>query len=107
MRRLGIHSGGQSLPFGLAQADPATGAPTGFVTEFAVRGLARDGQRALRDHVPWASEERRYRRLLHSLELAAACGITTIVEPLKLLDDIPLFERAQREGRLQSRLIAA
>ncbi len=107
MRRLDIHAGGQSLPFGVARADPVTGEPTGFVTEFAVRGLARDGQRALSGHVPWASEDRRYRRLLHSLRLAAACGITTIVEPQNSLDDLPLFERAQREGVLKSRLIAA
>ncbi|WIG59356.1 MAG: hypothetical protein OJF49_002103 [Ktedonobacterales bacterium] len=107
MRRLGIHSGGQELPFGVARADPATGEPTGFVTEFAVRGLSRAGQRGLRDQVPWAGDERRYRRLLHSLELAAACGITTIVEPQNSLDDLPLFERARREGRLRSRLIAA
>ncbi len=100
MRLLDIRSGGQILPFGVAQADPVTGAPTGFVTEFAVRGLSREGHRALRDRVPWASEERRYRRLLHSLELAAACGITTIVEPQNSLDDLPLFERARREGRL-------
>lgn len=107
MRRLDIHFGGQVLPFGVAQAHPNTGAPTGFITEFAVRGLSREGHRALRDRVPWASEERRYRRLLHSLELAAACGITTIVEPQNSLDDLPLFERARREERLQSRLIAA
>src|SRR5690349_19190677 len=42
MHRLGIHSGGQVLPFGVAQTDPLTGAPTGFVMEFAVRGLSRD-----------------------------------------------------------------
>src|SRR6185437_65887 len=107
MRRLGVHSGGQSLPFGVAQADPATGSPTGFITDFAVRGLSRDGQRALRDHLPWASDERRYRRLLHSLGLAARCGITTIVEPQNSLDDLPLFERARQEGQLRSRLIAA
>lgn len=107
MRRLGIQSGGQLLPFGVARADPVTGDPTGFVGEFAVRGLSRAGQRALRDHVPWASEDRRYRRLLHSLRLAAACGITTIVEPQNSLDDLLLFERAERDGALKSRLIAA
>jgi predicted amidohydrolase YtcJ len=107
MRRLGIRHGGQVLPFGVAHADPVTSVPTGFVGEFAVRGLSRDGQRALGDHLPWASDERRYRRLLHSLRLAAACGITTIVEPQNSLDDLPLFARAQREGHLRSRLIAA
>jgi predicted amidohydrolase YtcJ len=107
MRRLGVYAGGQSLPFGVARADPATGAPTGFISEFAVRGLSRDGQRALREHLPWASDERRYRRLLHSLDLAVRCGITTIVEPQNSLDDLPLFERARREGQMRSRLIAA
>lgn len=105
LRRLGVEGG--ALPYGVAQVD-AMGRPTGFVTEFAVRGLARDGQRALAAlGVPWAGESRQYTRLLDSLDLATGFGITTIVEPQNSLDDLALFERARSEGRLRSRLIAA
>jgi predicted amidohydrolase YtcJ len=39
--------------------------------------------------------------------MAAALGITTIVEPQNGLDDLALFDRARREGALRARLIAA
>ncbi|MGW5686570.1 amidohydrolase [Nonomuraea sp. NPDC003754] len=107
LRRLGIDRDHTELPFGVAQVD-ATGTPTGFVTEFAVRGLSREGHRALAAlGVPWAGPDRQYARLLASLDMATGHGITTIVEPQNSLDDLRLFERARAEGRLRSRLIAA
>ncbi|GAA2647520.1 amidohydrolase [Nonomuraea recticatena] len=107
LRRLGIDGDHTDLPFGVAQLDGA-GRPTGFVTEFAVRGLSRDGHRALAAlGVPWAGADRAYTRLLDSLDMATAFGITTIVEPQNSVDDLALFERARSEGRLRSRLIAA
>ncbi|MFD1932521.1 amidohydrolase [Nonomuraea mangrovi] len=107
LRRLGIDRDHTELPFGVAQVD-GSGTPTGFVTEFAVRGLSRDGNRALAAlGVPWAGPDRRYARLLGSLDMATGYGITTIVEPQNSLDDLELFERARAEGRLRSRLIAA
>ncbi|MFE6336349.1 amidohydrolase [Streptomyces sp. NPDC057798] len=106
--RLGVRADRTDLPFGRARTDPATGAPTGFVQDFAVRGLSRDGHRALRElGVPWASPERQYGRLVKSLDDAIRFGITTVVEPQNSLDDLPLFERARAEGRLRSRLVAA
>jgi len=94
-------------PFGTPDLD-ASGAPTGFLTDFAVRGLSRDGMRALRDRgLPWASPERQYQRLLGSLDHAAACGITTVVEPQNSPDDLALFTRARDEGRLGPRLVLA
>nr|BFE87762.1 hypothetical protein GCM10020093_103630 [Planobispora longispora] len=60
LRELGIDRDHTDLPYGVAETDE-TGEPTGFVTEFAVRGLSRDGQRALAGlGVPWASAERQY-----------------------------------------------
>ncbi|MEB8340341.1 amidohydrolase [Streptomyces endophyticus] len=106
--RLGARADRTELPFGVAQTDPETGEPTGFVRDFAVRGLSRDGHRALRDlGVPWASPERQYGRLVRSLDDAIRFGITTVVEPQNSLDDLALFERARAEGRLRSRLVAA
>ncbi|MFE1953722.1 amidohydrolase [Streptomyces sp. NPDC059524] len=108
LRRLGITRDRTHLPFGEAQADPESGEPTGFVKNFAIQGLSREGHRALRElGVPWASAERQYGRLARSLDDAIGHGITTVVEPQNSLDDLALFERARAEGRLRSRLVAA
>jgi predicted amidohydrolase YtcJ len=106
LRFLGVSRDYTELPFGTAKLDPQTGEPTGFLTNFAVKGLARDGQRAMAEFLPWASADRRYGRLLSSLDMALANGLTTVVEPQNSLDDIPLFTRARNEGRLKSRVIA-
>ncbi|MFG2819223.1 amidohydrolase [Kitasatospora sp. NPDC048365] len=107
LRRLGIGRDTVQTAYGTVQKDPATGEPTGFLTDFAVRGLSRDGHRALRAAgVPWAAPDRQYRRLAGSLDMAARYGITTVVEPQNSLDDLALFERALAEGRLRSRLVA-
>lgn len=108
LHRLGIDRDRTSLPFGRAETDPETGEPTGFVKDFAVKGLSRDGHRALRAlGVPWASPDRQYGRLAKSLDDAIGYGITTVVEPQNSLDDLALFERARAEGRLRSRIVAA
>lgn len=107
MTRLGVDRDHTSLPFGVAATDQA-GEPTGFVHDFAVRGLSRDGLASLRAlGLPWASPDRQYARLCDSLDLAARSGITTVVEPQNSVDDLDLFLRARDEGRLRSRLVAA
>jgi predicted amidohydrolase YtcJ len=108
MRRLDIDRDHVSLPFGEAATYPATGEPTGFIRDFAVKGLSRDGHRALqRLGLPWASPDRQYGRLVTSLDDAIGFGITTVVEPQNSLDDLALFDRARAEGRLRSRIVAA
>ena len=107
LAQLGIDRDHTSLPFGVAATDH-TGEPTGFVHDFAVRGLSRDGLAGLgRLGLPWADPDRQYARLLDSLDLAARFGITTVVEPQNSVDDLDLFLRARDEGRLRSRLVAA
>jgi len=95
-----------AVPFGRVQKDPE-GEPTGFVTDFAVMGIGRAGQAALAGVMPGYARETQYERTLASLDMAAAFGITTIVEPQNSPDDLWIFERARREGRLRSRLVAA
>jgi predicted amidohydrolase YtcJ len=107
LARFGITRDSERVPFGIVQKDPSTGDPTGVIERFAVMGLERAGQAALAAELPGSSADRQYARLLHGLDLAVACGITTVVEPQNSLDDLPLFERAKRDGKLRSRLIGA
>ncbi len=104
--RLGITGDTEWLPWGHVQKD-TQGEPTGFVTDFAVLGISEEGQRALAPHLPGYGPAAQYDRLLASLDLAAAYGITTIVEPQNGLDDLALFARARDDGALRSRLVAA
>jgi hypothetical protein len=106
LERLGIDRDHTSLPFGVAAVED--GEPTGFVHDFAVRGLSRAGMAGLRAlGLPWAGLDRQYARLVDSLDRAARSGITTVVEPQNSVDDLALFRRARAEGRLRSRLVAA
>ena len=107
MRRLGIGPGVDRVPWGIVERDRGSGEPTGFVSGYAIMGLAGAGHQALAAQLPWGSDQRRYRRLRHSLDAAVRCGITTVVEPQSGLDDLPLYQRAREEGALACRLIAA
>jgi predicted amidohydrolase YtcJ len=107
MARLGVTRDADHLPWGHVHKDGRTGEPTGFVTEFAVLGISEEGQRALEPLIPGYAADAAYDRLVQSLDLAIAYGITTIVEPQNGLDDLELFRRARAEGTLRSRLIAA
>jgi predicted amidohydrolase YtcJ len=107
MRRLGIGRGVARVPYGIVETERSTGEPTGFLSGFAIMGLAGEGHRVLAEHLPWGSDDRRYERLRHSLDQAIRCGITTVVEPQSGLDDLPLYQRARDDGALACRLIAA
>lgn len=96
-----------ALPFGHAEMDPRSGEPTGFVTGFAVMGISRTGQAALEGVVPGYARELQYDRTMESIDMAAAFGITTVVEPQNSPDDLWIFERARSEDRLRTRLVAA
>jgi len=106
MRRLGIGRGTTDVPWGLVELD-AGGEPTGFVKDYAVRGLSAAGQRALSSVLPSMAPERKYRSLVGALDLAISLGITTVVEPQNAPEDVALFLRAREEGALRSRLVAA
>ena len=106
MARFDIERGTAGVPFGHVERDTRD-EPTGFVTDFAVMGLSRAGNASLASQIPNFAPASAYRRLVHSLDLAAACGITTIVEPQNSVEDLSLFDRARGEGALRSRLIAA
>jgi predicted amidohydrolase YtcJ len=106
LRRFGIGVGTGDVAFGLVERDDR-GEPTGFVTDFAVMGLSKDGQAALEAEVPNFGLEATYRKLLRSLDMAAELGITTAVDPQNAVDDLPLFAKARAQGAMRSRVIAA
>lgn len=105
--RLGISRDTPRLPWGTIEMDPTSGEPTGYVHDFAVLGISEEGQRALEPVIPGYARDAQYDRLVESLDMASAFGITTIVEPQNGMDDLALFARARQEGTLRSRLVAA
>lgn len=107
LQRWGASAAHPEVPFGTLELDPVSGQPTGWVHDFAVKGIHPRGQRALAAMVPGYHPEAQYQRLVRSLRDAARFGITTIVEPQNGLDDMALFTRARAEGELRSRLVAA
>ena len=106
LSKLGI-AGGGDIAWGNPEIDATTGEPTGWVTDFYTSAMTIDGLAELQRDIPLYSPDRRYRKIVNSLEMAARSGITTVVEPQVPLAELDLFGRAEREGRLTSRTIAA
>src|SRR6187455_2480939 len=77
MARLDITGDEVHLPWGTVELD-AAGAPTGYIHDFAVLGISEEGQRALEPHIPGYAPDAQYARLVASLDMAIAYGITTI-----------------------------
>ncbi|MFT4009911.1 MAG: amidohydrolase [Nocardioidaceae bacterium] len=105
LRMLGI-SDGVDIAWGNPERD-ADGTPTGWVTDFYTSAMTTAGLAALQRDIPLYSPERRARRLRSSLQMAAAVGITTAVEPQVPLAELHLFEALRDEEGLRSRVIAA
>src|SRR5699024_7593889 len=72
---------GASIAWGNPELDPVTGEPTGWVTDFYTSAMTIDGLAQLQRDIPMYSPDRRYRKILNSLAMAARYGITTVVEP--------------------------
>ncbi len=106
LAKLGILNGGD-IAWGNPEIDSATGEPTGWVTDFYTSAMTVAGLAELQRDIPMYSPDRRYRKITNSLEMAARVGITTVVEPQVPLAELDLFARAEREGKLTSRTIAA
>lgn len=85
----------------------ASGEATGWVTDFYTSAMTTAGLAELQRDIPMYSPERRYRKLLSSIRMATASGITTAVEPQVPLAEIGLFQRALAAGELSSRVITA
>ena len=106
IRALGIEPGIE-LSWGRPEFDEVTKKPTGWVTDFYTSAMTTLGLKALQRDIPMYSPDRRYRKLLSSMEMATRFGITTVVEPQVPMAELDLFNRALIEGKLTSRVIAA
>jgi len=105
LRALGIADGGE-IAWGNPERD-AAGEPTGWITDFYTSAMTTAGLAELQRDIPLYSPERRARRLRSSLQMAAAVGITTAVEPQVPLAELHLLEELRDEEGLRSRVIAA
>jgi predicted amidohydrolase YtcJ len=80
--------------------DPATGEPTGALKESATA--------LVEAKIPTPGPKERYRLLLRALRLLNSQGITSVQDagytPAQLDADLPLLERALREGQLTVRI---
>ncbi|WP_082008202.1 amidohydrolase [Microbacterium mangrovi] len=104
LRVLGIHDGGD-VAWGRPERRD-DGEPTGWVTDFYTSAMTVRGLAELQRDIPMYSPDRRYKKILASMRMATAVGITTAVEPQVPLAELPLFERALNAGLLTSRVIA-
>jgi predicted amidohydrolase YtcJ len=107
LERFGITASTDRVAFGTVVHDRVSGRPTGWITDFATRGLSEAGARALRGEVPAFSAGAQRRRVLDALAMAARFGITTMVEPQNSLDDLALFAGLRDEGLLTARVVTA
>ena len=99
----GITSATRDPENGVIVRDAQTGEPTGALKE-AARELVKA-------KIPAPDTETRYRLLLRALRQLNAQGITSVqdarTDSASLQGEIPLFERAIREGQLTVRIAAA
>jgi hypothetical protein len=106
LEAFGVGAGSGDVPWGTVERD-AGGHPTGYVADFAVKGIEDAGQKALQQVSPAYSLDAQYARVVAGLQMAARFGITTVVEPQNSIDDLALFARARREGSAPTRVVAA
>ena len=98
LEAFGIGEGSGDVPWGTVERD-ADGRPTGYVADFAVKGIEDSGQKALQQVSPAYSLDSQYGRVVAGLQMAASYGITTVVEPQNAIDDLALFERARQNAQ--------
>ena len=89
------------------EKDPNTAEPTGILTGFGSTGLSPDAEAELRKHLPSHTPEAIARNVQNNLAAAVRAGITTVVDPQSYLEDLDMYARLRREGKLPTRLQVA
>lgn len=104
MQLLGIARNVGPVKYGM-RIQHEGGEPTGILYGGAASG--GDGWEEMSAVLPQPTPEEAYQRSARNLGDAIRFGITTIVDPQSSPDELPLHERAEREGALKSRLRVA
>ena len=89
------------------EKDAKTGEPTGIVTGFGSTGLSEGAETELRKHLPSHEVEAISRDVANNVAAAVKAGITTVVDPQSYLEDLEVYSRLRRDGRLPARLQVA
>jgi len=85
----------------------AHGEPTGIVTGFGSTGLSEDAEAELRKHLPSHGPGQVERSIQWNVSQAVKAGITTIVDPQSYLEDLEIYDRLRKQGKLPARLQVA
>jgi len=85
----------------------AHGEPTGILTGFGSTGLSEDAESELRKHLPSHGPGQVERGIQWNVSQAVKAGITTIIDPQSYLEDLEIYGRLRRQGKLPARLQVA
>ena len=85
----------------------AHGDPTGIVTGFGSTGLSEDAEAELRKHLPSHGPGQVERGIQSNVSQAVQAGITTIIDPQSYLEDLEIYDRLRKQGKLPARLQVA
>jgi predicted amidohydrolase YtcJ len=89
------------------EKDGKTDEPTGILTGFGSTGPSEDAETELRKHLPSHAVEVISRDVANNVAAAVKAGITTVVDPQSYLEDLEVYSRLRRDGRLPARLQVA
>jgi predicted amidohydrolase YtcJ len=77
------------------------------VTGFGSTGLSENAESELRKHLPSHGPGQVERGMQWNVSQAVKAGITTIVDPQSYLEDLEIYDRLRRQGKLPARLQVA
>jgi len=107
LKEFGITRQTKKVIFAEKVEKDAHGEPTGIVTGFGSTGLSEDAEAELRKHLPSHGPGQVERGIQWNVSQAVKAGITTIIDPQSYLEDLEIYDRLRREGKLPARLQVA
>jgi hypothetical protein len=107
MKEFGITRRTSKVIFAEKVEKDAKGEPTGIVTGFGSTGLSEDAEAELRKHLPSHGLGQVERGIQWNMSQAVKAGITTIVDPQSYLEDLEIYDRLRKQGKLPARLQVA
>ena len=107
MKEFGITRKTTKVIFAEKVEKGADGEPTGIVTGFGSTGLSEDAEAELRKHLPSHGPGQVERGIQWNMSQAVKAGITTIVDPQSYLEDLEIYDRLRKQGKLPARLQVA